>query len=181
MTPYTPATVDLIRDAATQGKRRGEIRNDLGWDDGMLDRICQRHSIVFYNSSDAPQKPSSKTDNQVCSRSQSAGIHHDTHPNQVGLDRTSITICISPTSRARLESCGDQHLSGYCSMILHEANLAGFPNWHAYRGDQRVEYVTVVMSRDEKIRLTQAANKHGESLSSFCAAVLERHLEGVAQ
>lgn len=45
MTPYTIDAVRLIKAQIQQGQPSDYVRNALGWDASMFDRVCQRHGI----------------------------------------------------------------------------------------------------------------------------------------
>lgn len=45
MIPYTPETVDTIRERVKSGVPADYVRQSLGWDAEMFERICRRHAI----------------------------------------------------------------------------------------------------------------------------------------
>lgn len=53
--PYTPASVEMIRAGANGGRSRGELIAATGWDDGMFDRVCERHHIELVGSAEIPK------------------------------------------------------------------------------------------------------------------------------
>jgi hypothetical protein len=187
MMPYTPEVVRIIRLAPKTGLGRAVVLAQLGWDDAMFDRVCQRHGIDFGGREAAASVVAAEPATVKTPLSSPAMLrpHRRSPVPTVTRDMTSIMLCVSAGTKEVLQRAASAAHSAVAPIVLAiltdslasgEAVRCG-----PYLGPRRGCYVSVAMERSVKAALKQAMTKAGHpNLSAFGAALIERHLSRTA-
>ena len=183
MMPYTPDAVRIIRSAPKSGLGRAAILAQLGWDDAMLDRVCQRHGIDFRALATppptaAPETATVKTPLPALAR---RSHRRSPAPATVPRDMTSIMICVSATAKEALQSAAHAAWSAVGllanTMLMQSLASGEAARCPEYQGPRRGCYVSIAMERSMRAALKQAMAAAGHpNMSIFGAAIIERHL-----
>lgn len=171
--PYTVDAVQAIRFAAKRGQSGSEVRESLGWNTAMFDRVCSKHGITFVKASvpDAAAAKSLPDDNSL------------TPAKQPPCQGRSCNININEITKAKVYRCAaaeNSTISRYLVNILVEALSSGTAaTCSPYVGPPRSTYIccTVTPAIYEALERAMGHNRH-RSVGAFVAALIDQHLRG---
>jgi len=166
---YTADAIRAIWFAAHNFQSPTTIRAELGWSDGMFNRICARHGIRFDIASRIPAaRPQIATVARVAPAvaSRSKAVH--------------LTVAVSTATRnefIRLAAARDEAVSCYIADLLADALGSGeAAACIPYRGEPRGTYVNTTVAPPIRDALARVMRNRHSSMSALIAAVMEWHL-----
>lgn len=182
--PYTPDAVKVIRSAADSGQSRRTVRAALGWDDGMLDRICRRHGIML--AREAPSGMDASAAAAIAAAAKDVPVGQPPAKSRTPRWATTLSLYVTAAMKARLQAQAEARATSLSASIVDmlEAALASgaAANCRPYVGERRRVYITVGLHAEVKDRLRTIAQQgaHG-SPAALAASIIDRHLKVVAR